>query len=189
MRSPRTQTPNAAAKAEEQREREKQALHLRKAGASYRAIGEQLGVSHEQVRRDIEKALEYIREDVSTDARKLRDIEAARLDDMWLKLQSKLNPKQGEPLEYKAIDTALRIMERRAKLLGLDAPVQIQNLDFRDATANELRAAMTDKNVRMLTYTEVLYIAAGDETAAADIYARAGLALPANVITVETDNE
>lgn len=120
-------------------ERQKQALDLRKAGASYRRIGDQLGVSHEQARRDVEGALALHLEEVATSADQLRALELAKLDDTLYKLQLYLN---GEPqydqsgkfsgtkrfspaVVFAAIDRSLKIMERRSKLLGLEKPVKV----------------------------------------------------------------
>src|SRR5690349_23451155 len=152
----RTRTKAADSKLDEQLDREKKALQLRKAGASYRAIGEQLSISHEQVRRDVETALSYIRDDVEQDARKLRDLELARLDDDLLKLQDYINGERvlvrdgsGNPVmrvdgsDYlyetrrfapatvlSAIDRKLKISERRSKLLGLDMPVKYEEVTW-----------------------------------------------------------
>lgn len=98
-------------------EREKKALELRRQGYSYRAIGEQTGVSHVQSMHDVAQALTYIRDDVAKDAANLRDLEVARLDHMLLKLNDRL-----EIGSFDAMEMALKIMTRRAKLLGLDAP-------------------------------------------------------------------
>ena len=105
-------------------ERQRQALELRKSGASLRSIGNSLGVSHIQARNDIEAALELARAEVTEDAIKLRALEVERLDGMLLAIASAV--RQGH---LGAIDRALRIMERRAKLLGLDMPTKIAPTD------------------------------------------------------------
>jgi hypothetical protein len=53
-------------------------------------------------------------------AAELRQMELARLDEIQLKLWDK----RGDP---RAADTLLRLFERRSKLMGLDAPVKIEN--------------------------------------------------------------
>ena len=50
-------------------------------------------------------------------ADEVRDLEVARLDAMLLPLWRRVQ--QGDE---RAVDRALKIMERRARLLGLDAP-------------------------------------------------------------------
>lgn len=97
-------------------ERIARAFELRKAGLSYRRIADQLGYSHEMVRQDINGMLATITTDTVENAKELVSLELARLDDMTISLWPEA--RQGD---RKAIDTVLRIMERRAKLLGFDA--------------------------------------------------------------------
>lgn len=97
------------------------ALALRQAGASYRQIGERLGVSECQAWRDVDRALAALAKLTETEAEKLRALEMARLDAMLLPVLQQA--KQGH---LGAIDRVLRIMERRAKLLGLDKPVRAE---------------------------------------------------------------
>jgi hypothetical protein len=52
-------------------------------------------------------------------AEDVRELETQRLDAMLFALRTKI--KQGD---VRAIDTAIRIADRRAKLLGLDAPTR-----------------------------------------------------------------
>ncbi len=102
-------------------ERRGKALDLRRSGASLRRIAAQLGVSHEQIRLDIQGALsEAIKENVNN-AEHLRTMELERLDDMLLRIS-----KQVSDGHLGAIDRALRISEQRAKLLGLYAPVKLE---------------------------------------------------------------
>lgn len=95
--------------------REAEALSLRLAGYSYGEIASELGYAngsgaHKAVMRALEK-LHPIEK-----AEKLRRIEAARLDRLWRRLWAKL-----EEGDLSVVDRLLRIMERRARLLGLDA--------------------------------------------------------------------
>lgn len=101
-----------------------QACELRSAGASYRAIGEALGVSYETARRMVKAAMDQIPVEQCDYMRK---VDGERLD----RLQRALWPKAISGNEKAAI-TVMRIMERRAKLFGLDAPVKI------DATVTEV---------------------------------------------------
>ncbi len=103
-------------------QRQGQALELRASGASLRQIAERLGVSHEQIRLDIQAALsEAIKENVNN-AETLRTMEVHRLDNMLLRIQPLINAG-----DLKAIDRGLRISEQRAKLLGLYAPQKIDH--------------------------------------------------------------
>lgn len=101
-------------------ERQRQALQLRKNGVSYRLIGDQLSISHVQAQRDIKAALELSRKDVRQEAETYRALELERLDDMLFNINNQV--RSGH---LGAIDRALKIMERRAKLLGLDAPEKL----------------------------------------------------------------
>ncbi|MDW8293627.1 MAG: hypothetical protein RML84_11095 [Anaerolineae bacterium] len=93
---------------------------MRIAGASYREIAAQLGVSHEAARKLVQKALEQV-SDVSDELRaELRKLELERLDALLRSLWHKVVAGKES-----AINTALRIMERRAKLAGLDTADKI----------------------------------------------------------------
>ncbi|MFA5379909.1 MAG: hypothetical protein WC455_29385, partial [Dehalococcoidia bacterium] len=121
-------------------ERRPQALQLRIAGASYRAIGKQLGTSGVQAFRDVEYELKLLAEESKEEAERVRQLETERLDALLLALwpRAKGGRIQNGAGEYEviapdqgAVDRILRIMERRSKLMGLDAPVK-QELTGKD---------------------------------------------------------
>ncbi len=102
-------------------DRQVAALELRKQGVSFIAIAKKLGYSgpagaYRAVMTAIQKTLQE-------PADELRKIELERLDVMqaaaWWAASN------GEP---HAIDRVLRIMERRAKYMGLDAPTQYEHI-------------------------------------------------------------
>jgi hypothetical protein len=98
-------------------ERQRAALELRKAGASYPQIAAELGYAHA---RAAQKAVEtglhaYLREP----AEELLRLELDRLDRMQVGIYS-----QAVSGDLAAIQIMLRIMERRAKYTGLDAPTK-----------------------------------------------------------------
>jgi hypothetical protein len=122
------------------RRRELRALELRLAGASYAQVGMALGVNRSRAYRIVMRALDRL---IREPAEQVRQLELARLDQLWVEAYRVLrrqhpvisagkvvvHPDTGQPLEdpapvLSAIDTLLRIMERRARLLGLDAPTQ-----------------------------------------------------------------
>lgn len=125
-------------------ERDAQACRLRVSGCTYQQIADRLGYPHRDLaRRAVERALlEIIREP----AEQLRQLELERLDEMariaWSVLYTKhlhvsasgkvaRHPDTGEVLidhepTFAAMDRLLKIGERRAKLLGLDAPTRIE---------------------------------------------------------------
>ena len=100
----------------ERADRVLQATELRRAGASYEEIGRALGISKQNAHRLVTRALAKALRD---HAEHIRIIEEERLD----KIQRAAWPAamRGEVV---AINTVLRVMERRAKMLGLDAPTQ-----------------------------------------------------------------
>ncbi len=110
-----------AGKAEAATERRLHAFELRKAGASYRAIGQALGISHVQARRDVEWVLADLNRQTRSVAENYRRLQLERLNDMLLALWPAV--RQGDPT---AIHRALAVMEREAKLLGLDAPAKVE---------------------------------------------------------------
>lgn len=94
-------------------ERWAKALEYRKAGVAYAVIAERLGYAdHTGARYAVEKAIATL---VREPAEEVRTLELERLDRMMLGLYEKAT-KGHEG----AVDRVLRIMDRRAKLLGLD---------------------------------------------------------------------
>jgi len=98
-------------------ERRAQALSFRKAGASYRTIAKRLDVSLETAYSDVQAELAALRATTEHDAEVIRDIELRRLDDYTLALTP-----AAQRGDMRAVDTLLRVLDRRAKYLGLDAP-------------------------------------------------------------------
>jgi hypothetical protein len=95
-------------------------LDLRIAGASYRQIGAQLGVSERAAYYDVQDELGRLDAVIKEKAERMRELEAQRLDQLTVALAPTL--RTGDP---RAIATAVRLMERRAKLFGLDAPTEL----------------------------------------------------------------
>lgn len=96
--------------------REAEAIELRKQGLTYGQIGEMLGISEMGAHKCVSRALDKFKTELSEQTADVRQLELQRLDALfygvWLKAQS------GDP---SSIGSAIKIMERRAKLLGLDA--------------------------------------------------------------------
>lgn len=102
------------------RERATKALDLRIAGASYRQIARQLDIADATAYADVQEELGQLDAGNREKAERLRDLEARRLDQLTIALQPGI--RAGEP---RAILAAVRIMERRARLFGLDAPTKL----------------------------------------------------------------
>lgn len=114
---------------EQAAERRVKAIELRKAGLSYRQIGEQLEVSEQQAWRDVKKALAGLAEMEQDHAREYRQLELERLDallsPLWLRargrrIQHDDGTVEDVPPDYAAVDRVMRLMEARRRLLGLD---------------------------------------------------------------------
>lgn len=125
-------------------ERAARAFALRKAGLSYRDIGIELGVNHVTVYKDVQAAIKQFLDEAREHHTQIMAIEAARLDDlqrvMW---------EQAAMGDRRAIETVLKIMERRAKLLGLDTPVATKQVSV-TLTPDELATMSDDELRRML---------------------------------------
>ena len=124
-----------AQKALQAREREERVLHLRKAGASLPAIAKEVGYStssgaHQALARALKRAL-------APDAASLRETEGERLDALQLGLWGK-----AMTGDSRAAEVIVKVMERRAKLFGLDAPlhkvIEVISEDAIDKAIREL---------------------------------------------------
>lgn len=102
-------------------ENQARALELRRAGLGFEAIGAQLGIKKSQAHRLVVSGLAEARAQVAASADELRSEELSRLDGMLMGLWPRA--RKGE---VAAVDRVLKISERRAKLLGLDAPERKQ---------------------------------------------------------------
>lgn len=96
-------------------------LALRKRGRSPAAISQQLGIPASTVRRYIEDAVTSLEGVKSEDAAHAREIELARLDDLYEVMHEKAL--RGDT---RAVSACMHIMERRAKLAGLDKPSVVE---------------------------------------------------------------
>jgi hypothetical protein len=98
-------------------ERQLKSLELRRTGAHYSDIATALGCSKATAYRDVKRHLDDVRQECREKAEEINDIELERLDTALAAIWTKVE--QGD---CKSIETMLKIMERRAKMLGLDSP-------------------------------------------------------------------
>lgn len=133
-------------------QRRTEAIRLRLAGTDWQAIADQLGYADRGAAcKDVTRALEanLLAQRASGD--ELREMELMRLDS----LQAAAWPKamQGD---VRAIESCLKILDRRAKYLGLDAAIKLEvlTIDALDAQIARLEAELA---------------AAGDAQHAADV--------------------
>lgn len=116
-------------------ERRARAIALRLAGLEYQAIADRLGYSSRQAARvDVERALQANLAEESRQADLLRQVELQRLD----RLQAAAWPAAAAG-DLRAIDTVLKVVDRRCKLLGLDAPIRAEVLTIDAIEANIAR--------------------------------------------------
>jgi hypothetical protein len=101
-------------------ERRLKALELRKSGATFERIGEECKTSRSTAHEDVQTAM---RETIQEPADELRRLEIERLDVMWNALYP-LATSTGHRQQARAVEQCLSIMDRRAKLIGLDAPTR-----------------------------------------------------------------
>lgn len=128
-----------AGKSEAAAERRVKALQLRIGGASFRAIGDALGVSEKTAWQDVQRATKHLAEMELDHAAEYVALEEARLDVAMLAIASQVRMGKIE-----AVNTWVRISESRRRLRGLDAPTKIAqtNPDGSPAEYAELRAVV-----------------------------------------------
>jgi hypothetical protein len=88
------------------------------AGASYLEIGGALGITRQRAHQLVKASLDETWTKLGEDANQLRAMEVKRTEALLVGLW----PNRQQP---RYADTILRILERRARLLGLDAPTRI----------------------------------------------------------------
>lgn len=104
-------------------ERQRRALELRKAGHTFQEIADQLGWKGPQGAHNA--VMSALKKTLQEPADELRTLELERLDTMLNALwPAILRGDRGSP---RAAEVALKIMDRRAALLGLDAPKQVED--------------------------------------------------------------
>jgi len=131
-------------------ERQVKALELRRSGMSYHEIAAALGIGKSQAQRYVQAGLASAREQVAAEASDLRAEEVSRLDGMLRGLWP--DARKGH---LGAVEKVLKIMERRAKLLGLDAPVRLAHGGDGDAPP------IKSENIHAMSDADLERIAAG----------------------------
>lgn len=116
-----------------------QAFQLRLHGHTFAAIAVALGKPMPTVKAAYQRSLMRTRSETDVAREQLRAMEVARLDHYL----SKMAP-QIDKGDERAIDRAIRIADRRAKLLGLDAPTKIAPVT--PDGANEYQPAAVTSN-------------------------------------------
>jgi transposase len=102
-------------------DRRLEALDLRKQGYSYEAIGSRLGVTRGAAYKSVKTALDTLKDEVYEGAEALRLLEMERLDSLFEKAYT-----AAMAGDLVAIDKAVKLMERRARLCGLDESTRME---------------------------------------------------------------
>ena len=137
--------PLLARQPEAMLERRARAWELRKAGAGYRAIGRELGVSRDTAHKDVRHVFQHLVAKTQESAEQARQIDSERLDSWLLALAPKL--REGH---LGAIERGIKILERRAKMFGYDAPTQVEvSATVADVTSEEMRERVREKLLRL----------------------------------------
>lgn len=149
-------------------DRKIKALELRKAGANYQSIADALGYRGASgAFKAVQSGLKAV---LREPAEELRTLELERLDGILMAIYPKA--RQGDS---QAIDRCLRVMERRSKLLGLDAPAKyditwqtevIQLIANGQLTSHEVREELGEDLARGLFESAgIHYVESGKVTA------------------------
>lgn len=113
------------AKAAERISRGERAFELRKKGKSWREVGRELGISHEQARKDVK---DIINQKVDVIAEEARAIADARLDHILTKLLPILdNPKTSAATRIAAANSIRYTIREYAELYGAKRPVEVKH--------------------------------------------------------------
>jgi DNA-binding CsgD family transcriptional regulator len=126
-------------------DRRAKAWDLRVQGKTYRAIGEELGVSSGTAFTDINAVLAEVNTETKEVAELHRQLELERAEKAYLVVSTLLE--NGDPkLKLEAARTWVKISQRKAALLGLNAPTRVQAevsgiaLDDLDALRNAAKS-------------------------------------------------
>lgn len=118
------------------RERMARALELRELGTTYESIANQTGVSTRQAYEDVQDAL---REITREPAESVLSVELRRLDAILYPMTQ-----QARGGDQGAVDRVLRIMNRRAKYLGLDQAARSNQVEAVSGLIEELLGKADD---------------------------------------------
>lgn len=125
--------------------RQLEALELRMSGLTFRAIARRMGYGGPSgAHRAVMAALNRTVDEPSDE---LRRLELERLDKLQI-MPWKLATVTGD---LKAVDAVLAIMQRRARMLGLDSPIEYTIEDIRSIARKVhavVRAEVDDEEVR-----------------------------------------
>lgn len=117
----------------------RKALDLRISGLTVVQIGEHLGISTSLASKILAQAMEHAQKRFQESAEQLTQIQLQRLEKLYRAIEPAAL-KSGHSGQPRAAEVAMKLLERQAKLLGLDAPVKQEiRVELMDMTDHELR--------------------------------------------------
>jgi DNA-directed RNA polymerase specialized sigma24 family protein len=154
-------TGKLAKTVEANRQRERDCLALRKRGLSFDAIAVKLGINVHTVYTSVARALARITETYRGDVESVRALELERLDFLTRKMLQQMRAENGPEIAIATTQTLLKVMDRRAKLVGLDvAPGTGQTPDVPSVAQYTAGRKDLEKTTAMLTKEELASVAA-----------------------------
>lgn len=138
-------------------ERDAQILKLRALGQPILSIADRLGCGEKTVRRVVGRRLEQLNREIRLDSGQLVAQHLLELEQLRARLAPALAaPEPGQRLG--AVRTWLQLLEREARLLGIDAPARIEMAAQAQASeallqhlADRLPAAVMDEVINAIT--------------------------------------
>jgi len=124
-------------------ENRSRAVELRKLGMSYQEIGKQLGISAQAAHKTVQKAMTEVKARQEDDAKIAKTLELEKLDNVEMRLWT-----ESKTAAVPAFNTMLKVFERRARLMGLDAPVK-------HASTNIEGTETIDQRIREMSDSEI----------------------------------
>jgi hypothetical protein len=121
----------------------KRAVDMRRKSISYESIAHTMSITLREARALVAEAIAEIETETREDASEVIALELARLDEM----ATATYPLALEG-DLKAVDAMIKIMDRRAKLLGIDSPEKImalvasKSVDHHDERARMVNAQL-----------------------------------------------
>lgn len=126
-------------------ERQQTALEMRRQGFTFREIAHHLEVSAQAAHQLVKKAIKNIEANMYEDASEVKRLELERLDRLLVRLWRQAVPTDAnEAPNIKAVEQVLKIMDRRARYLGLDAAQkhEVLSMDAIDEQIKKLEAEL-----------------------------------------------
>lgn len=117
-------------------EQSERALELRRKGYTYREIGKEMGITYRAAHKLVTDAYREVASKASETAEQMVRLQEERIEALYKALEQQI-----EAGKIGAIEVAIRLLERHAKLRGLDAPAKQEvKVQFQDMTDEELLA-------------------------------------------------